>query len=440
MINNPEAGIRTDFALSDKVRPSNMNALAQSIQYDYVITDRMLDEIPEAAVTEYGINVDVLLGGGKITQIRDGDVSVLLNIDPQKHHQGQNLPVFYFPCDDVAFTLRVLVYSVHSFMAYIGTPGSNGQARFYFHTGSNAPVGITGIGAPRVYVGAFSLAVSSLTLPANSRFVYELAEGDLPTPSGSGTVRRNMWMTNADLLPVPDMGDSEYKCFRARMNEMAGGAPFLEWVDNLTIEGRLNDALIHESLDTLAIQENTQGDWGVKGTGYEYANMPGYRYLVPGTPGQAEVPSTLIATASGKMEWKEIPDLDVEDLVADGIDHYDLDSGDNYIELPWNQSRATILQLRDDSPVDIYFETDSTTTVHSMLILANAGSGGVYHCAQVRLHWYDELHNARTILIPFPASSRAVIIDVLIKKIGEELSTMSIGRVNVRLQDEVINL
>lgn len=303
MINNPEAGIRTNFALDDAVRTSNMNALAQSIQYDYVITDRMLDEMPEAAVTEYGINVDVLLGGGKITQRRDGNVSVLLNIDPQNHHQGQRLPVFYFPCDDVAFSLSVLVYSVHGFSAYIGTPGSNGQARFYFHTGRDAFVGITGIGARTVYVGAFALAVSSLTLPANTRFVYELAVNDLPTPSGSGSVKRSMWMTNADLLPVPNMGNSEYKCFRARTNEMIGEATHLEWVDNMTIEARLDGALIHESMDTIAIQENAQGDWGVKGTGYEYANMPGYRYLVPGATANA----FLKADENGKMHWAIMP-------------------------------------------------------------------------------------------------------------------------------------
>lgn len=323
MINNPEAGIRTNFALDDAVRTSNMNALAQSIQYDYVVTDRMLDEMPEAAVTEYGINVDVLLGGGKITQITTGNVSVLLNIDPQKHRQGQNIPVFYFPCDDVAFSLRVLVYSVHGFKAYIGTPGSSGQTRFYFYTGNNAEVGIAGIGAHAVYVGAFSLVVGSLTLPANARFWYELAKGDLPTPSGSGSVKRTMWMTNADLLPVPDMGNSEYKCFRARVNEMVGEATHLEWVDNLTIEARLDASLIHESLDTLAIQENTQGDWGIKGTGYEYANMPGYRYLVPAATANA----FLKADENGKMHWAIMPSPTSEIVYVSTSDTYATVSG-----------------------------------------------------------------------------------------------------------------
>ena len=237
-------------------------------------------------------------------------------------------------------------------------------------------------------------------------------------------------------LPAPTFNMENYKYLRAEDSEMVGEPPTITWVDPFTIAKyrSQSNTWLQESVDTIAFQDTQQGDWGIQVTGYDASSMPNRRYLVPAMSANA----FLRTDANGKMEWESIPDLDVEHLTADGIEYYNLNSGDNYISLPWHDSRATILQLQSDSSVDIYLETDETTTVHSMLILANAGQGGVYYCAHVVVHYNDELGNARTWDIPFGTANQAVIIDAFMKKVGSGLSATSIGRVTVRKQDEAV--
>lgn len=406
MINNPEAGIRTNFALDDAVRTSNMNALAQSIQYDYVITDRMLDEMPEAAVTEYGINVDVLLGGGKITQIRTGNVSVLLNIDPQNHPQGQRLPVFYFPCDDVAVTLRVLVYSVHGFSAYIGTPGSNGQARFYFHTGNDADVAITGIGAHTVYVGAFSLAVSSLALPADARFVYELAKGDLPTPSGSGSVKCTMWMTNASAQVQSDWNETDPTKASYIKNkivlstfETTGDEDIIAYLNGLCVDKTYGQLLDGINGNVLALLPRPTGS----------ADYGKYLYRNGNTIGYRDLPETA-------AELKLLTETPI--TVNSGADAYELYIEDGHCyKLTMNANR------------EVYLTTNSDKTIHTRIAICNYGTSV---CGGVTLTWYDEglaMHSISIDLSQRP-NTDVYNFDVSIRKVTSGIAVYAIARVH----------
>lgn len=51
MINNPAQNIHTDYATDDVFKPQDANALVQSVPYDYIITDEML----EAYYEEHGV-------------------------------------------------------------------------------------------------------------------------------------------------------------------------------------------------------------------------------------------------------------------------------------------------------------------------------------------------------------------------------------------------
>lgn len=280
------------------------------------------------------------------------------------------------------------------------------------------------------FITAASVPTKTSDLQNDSGFI---TAASLPTFSG-GLTENSGTVTVDNPMPAPTFGVNSHAYLRATDNPMAGEPDTVEWVQPFHVLGWDSGSTWEEvDLMSLKVQDTPQGDWGVQATG-DGISMSGLRYLVPTTVAN----SFLKADANGKMAWESIPDLDVDYLVADGIEYYNLDSGDNYITLPWDDSRATILQLQSDASVDIYLETDSTTTVHSMLILANAGQGGVYYCAHVVVHYNDELGNARTWDIPFGTSNQGVIIDAFMKKVGSGLSATSIGRVTVRKQDEAV--
>lgn len=183
MQNNPEAGIRTDFAIDGIVKPKNMNALAASIQYDYVVTSEMIDAAIDAGADE--IDVDVLLGGNKIKN-RAGEYHVLINAPIE------NAPPLKFDAGSATGDLHIHIYAHGRFSANV--TGSSASVTFYFHTsGKNGAVTLKGIGY-NTYVGSFDME-AGVTAPAGATFVYETALGELPH-SDEMELRRDSWMSN----------------------------------------------------------------------------------------------------------------------------------------------------------------------------------------------------------------------------------------------------
>jgi hypothetical protein len=189
MINNPEAGIRTNYQLNDTVPPKNMNAITQSIQYDYVVTADML------AGKSGNVDVDALLGVNKIHGIASGEFHVLINaVVP-------DTITLVFPDSSVgeaSGNLRIHVHTIAPFHAVIGANGSP-FFHFYFHThGPAEAVTIESMAAKDVSVGAFIMATAQ-TLGGGQSFTYESTLDKIPVvPSGvTATVRRTSWMSNA---------------------------------------------------------------------------------------------------------------------------------------------------------------------------------------------------------------------------------------------------
>lgn len=191
MINNPEAGIRTDWGIAGIVKPAHLNALAESIQYDYVLTAKMIAAGMDANTHE--VNVDMALGGDKIRGIPDGIIHVLINttISPDT--------ILYFPDDNVGAAegnLQIHVHSIGPFPAIIGRNGSP-YFHFYFHShGPAEAVTIKGMAAKDVRIGAFNID-PGISIANDQSFIYETALGELPTATGTGTVTQAAWMSNS---------------------------------------------------------------------------------------------------------------------------------------------------------------------------------------------------------------------------------------------------
>ena len=189
MKNNPEVNIRTDFEIGEIVKPPHMNALAASVQYDYVVTEEMIQKAIEAGATE--IDVDDLLGRYKIAECT-GEYSVLINalVD-----SGYTLKFDGSSVGGPSGELRVHVYALGPYTAKVN--GNHPNVIFYFHTrGENGAVTLMGIGR-NTYVGSFNMTTVVQSSP-NAKFIYEMALGELPTLSGTGgTIKKAAWMSNS---------------------------------------------------------------------------------------------------------------------------------------------------------------------------------------------------------------------------------------------------
>lgn len=189
MRNNPEANIRTDFAIDSVVKPNNMNALAASIQYDYVVTPKMIQDAIDEGATE--IDVDALLGGDKISG-RTGEYHILINsnIDPE-----YTLLFDGSGTGESSGTLDIHVYALGNYTASVS--GTDSNVTFYFHTfGEKGAVTLSGIGA-NTYVGSFYME-DPVEAASGSTFVYEMALGALPTADApdSITLLKKAWLSN----------------------------------------------------------------------------------------------------------------------------------------------------------------------------------------------------------------------------------------------------
>lgn len=189
MKNNPDVNIRTDFAIDEIVKPRHMNALAASVQYDYVVTEEMIQKAIEAGDTE--IDVDELLGGHKIAS-RTGEYSVLINtlVD-----SGHTLKFDASSVGGPSGELRVHVYAVGPYTAKV--VGTHPQVTFYFHThGEKGAVTLTAIGK-NTYVGSFNMT-EVVPAPIAATFIYEMALGELPDEEQHRmTIAQQPWMSNS---------------------------------------------------------------------------------------------------------------------------------------------------------------------------------------------------------------------------------------------------
>lgn len=189
MKNNPNVNIRTDFEIGEIVKPPHMNALAASVQYDYVVTEEMIQKEIETGVTE--IDVDKLLGRKKIAE-RTGEYSVLINALVDSSH---TLKFNGSSVGGDSGALHVHVYALGPYTAKVN--GNHPNVIFYFHTrGENGAVTLMGIGR-NTYVGSFNMTTVVQSSP-NAKFIYEMALGELPTLSGTGgTIKKAAWMSNS---------------------------------------------------------------------------------------------------------------------------------------------------------------------------------------------------------------------------------------------------
>lgn len=191
MRNNPEAGIRTDFGIDDAVKPKNMNALAASIQYDYVVTEEMVQAAIDEGDTE--INVDTLLGGNKIAH-RTGEYHVLLNITQLL----SSSVTFVFDAGDVGEdpgyppTLHVHIYANVAYRAKV--TGDDNRVTYFFHTFGVASVDLMRVGIS-TYVG--SVYLSSLgQAPEGATIIYETLLDSTPPSIQGLTLRKQAWLSN----------------------------------------------------------------------------------------------------------------------------------------------------------------------------------------------------------------------------------------------------
>lgn len=187
MRTNSDVDISTEWKIEDIVKPAHLNALTGSVPFDYVVTPEMLEGKSGT------VNVDMLLGGGKINATT-GIVHVLINtVVP-------DTVTLLFPADSVggaSGTLDVHIHTVGPFHATFGTSVIP-YISHYFHTrGAAEAVTLEGV-SRNMHVGAFIME-SPLELPAGGIFEYEMALGELPVlgEDAAGTISKHAWMSNA---------------------------------------------------------------------------------------------------------------------------------------------------------------------------------------------------------------------------------------------------
>lgn len=188
MKTNEKADINAGWQPNGKVKPAHINALTGSIQYDYVITDRMLEN------KSGEVSVNDLFQPGAISG-RSGEFHVLVNsvvpatitlIFDAGNAGGQD-------------PLNVHVHCIAAFKGKV--TGSDDHVTYYFHThGTANPVTLYGVGK-HTYVGSFSTG-ASITLASGATFVYENALNGVSAITG--TITQSLWMTNASLRIKPD--------------------------------------------------------------------------------------------------------------------------------------------------------------------------------------------------------------------------------------------
>ena len=204
MINNPVRNIHTDYVANDVFKPKDANALAASVQYDYVITKERVDEYREAH---------------ELTQSDWLDVGDLLweNEDSPDYtcggRAGAHILINFHTTIEDRFNfggwlqgLQTNEVHIHSLSSYRAT-GTTLNIFFHTHGTENYALldeaGGALYRAKPLHVGSFMLWDNGSGYPqwhASAPFVYEQCiEGPVPT-GGSGetgvVVKQENWLSN----------------------------------------------------------------------------------------------------------------------------------------------------------------------------------------------------------------------------------------------------
>ncbi len=200
MKTNEKQNVKTDWTISDIVKPEHMNSLTRHVPYDYIVTDKMLEGLSGA------IDVDMLLNpadpdtgdeGGGMIHGRTGEYHVLINAPVPGNI------ILEFPASStggLAGELNVHVYAFGPYKARVnpGASAPNANITHYFHTaGDENAVILYGLGY-NTYVGSFDLP-NEIKLGEHHTFRYEKALGSIPgqPQEENATIERKAWMSNA---------------------------------------------------------------------------------------------------------------------------------------------------------------------------------------------------------------------------------------------------
>ncbi len=194
MRTNEALNIKTDWQITNIVKPAHINALTQSVQYDYVVTGQMLEgktgNVPVFELLHIGIAEGTLV---------PGDTHILINTPVPDD------VVLVFPGNQAGPSGHFSIH-IHSLGAFkADCTGSSEMISFFFHThGISGAVTLLGLSA-HMYVGSFVME-TRLPLPgSSSTFTYEMALGELPTPPEvGGEIQQSAWMSNALNADRPD--------------------------------------------------------------------------------------------------------------------------------------------------------------------------------------------------------------------------------------------
>ena len=204
MLTNPNWDIHGDYVNSDVLTPTATNRVVSAIQYDYVITQEMLDWGVTNATTTYGIDIAKVLKkgntGSTTGMVAKKRISVMIDAatDVSTSLNFRNLVGAPWFETGVSGTNQLDIYSRNTF-TFTGR-----DAVTYIHNGPNNRINLSSdvVASNTLYVGCVSLAEDKTW---TGTLIYEQLYG---THVATGNnVSRTEWMTNR--IPMdPDEFDS----------------------------------------------------------------------------------------------------------------------------------------------------------------------------------------------------------------------------------------
>ena len=203
MQNNPAQNIHTDYAPDDVYKPQDANALVQSVPYDYIITDEMLEKYYDGdnPVTT-PVAVSTLFGGHTDDRKRKLSVMIAAHTTYANKFDFQTLADFFVSDSDASQELHV--YSRAPWEACRAIS----YASLYVHsTGDATCVSLNcandmSTGSMPMFVGSFRTdgSASPLVWSRSATFSYEKLVAGNPVIAGSNpnsVVEQYAWLSNA---------------------------------------------------------------------------------------------------------------------------------------------------------------------------------------------------------------------------------------------------
>ena len=203
MQNNPAQNIHTDYAPDDVYKPQDANALVQSVPYDYIITDEMLEKYYDGdnPVTT-PVAVSTLFGGHTDDRKRKLSVMIAAHTTYANKFDFQTLADFFVSDSDASQELHV--YSRAPWEACRAIS----YASLYVHsTGDATCVSLNcandmSTGSMPMFVGSFRTdgSASPLVWSRSATFSYEKLVAGNPVIAGSNpnsVVEQYAWLSNS---------------------------------------------------------------------------------------------------------------------------------------------------------------------------------------------------------------------------------------------------